>query len=71
MKTLLILIAFTATTQAQLSNLGGNGPDGVCYYNGTSWQCYPQSQSVPEPSNPFILSAIAGLALIMRRNRKM
>ena len=70
MKTLIILIALTVTTNAQnLFTLGSGGSDGVCWFNGTSWQCYPQP--VPEPGSPIVLSLIAGLALIMRRNRKM
>ena len=68
MKTILILILLTFTSHAQLSTLGGSGPNGVCHYNGTTWQCYPQV--VPEPKSPFVLLTIAGLALLYRRNRK-
>ena len=69
MKTILILIALTVTTHAQRPvPLGSGGPDGVCYFNGTSWQCYPQA--VPEPKSPFVLLTTAGMALLYRRNRK-
>jgi hypothetical protein len=67
MKTLLILIALTTTTQARLSFLG---PDGVCRFENGTLQCYPQQQSVPEPSSPLVMLVSAGLALIGRRHRK-
>jgi hypothetical protein len=70
MKTLLILIALTATTHAQLSFLGGGGPDGVCRIENGAWQCYPQQNSVPEPSSPLVMLITSGLALIGRRSRK-
>jgi hypothetical protein len=70
MKTLLILITLTATTQAQLSFLGGGGPDGVCRFENGTLQCYPQQQSVPEPSSPLVMLVAAGLALIGRRHRE-
>jgi hypothetical protein len=68
MKTLFILIALTATTQARLSFLG---PDGVCRFENGTLQCYPQPpQAVPEPSSPIVMLVSAGLALIGRRHRK-
>jgi hypothetical protein len=70
MKILILIIALTATSQAQLSFLGSNGPDGVCWIENGAWQCYPQQNSVPEPSSPLVMLVSAGLALIGRRNRK-
>jgi hypothetical protein len=70
MKTIILIIALTATSQAQLSFLGRNGPDGVCRLESGVWQCYPQQHSVPEPSSPLVMLVSAGLALIGRRNRK-
>jgi hypothetical protein len=71
MKTILLILAFTATSHAQLSFLGRNGPDGVCRLENGVLQCYPQPpQAVPEPSSPLVMLVSAGLALIGRRSRK-
>jgi len=69
MKTVLIILALTATTHAQWSFLG-SGPDGVCRIENGAWHCYPQQHSVPEPSSPLVMLVSAGLALIGRRRRK-
>jgi len=72
MKTLLIIIALTATSHARLSFLGRNGPDGVCRIENGALQCYPQQSptATPEPSSPLVMLVSAGLALIGRRSRK-
>ena len=70
MKSIILIIALTATSQAQPSFLGSNGPDGVCRIENGAWQCYPQQHSVPEPSSPLVMLVSAGLALIGRRSRK-
>jgi hypothetical protein len=70
MKSIILIIALTATSQAKLSFLGSNGPDGVCRLENGVWQCYPQQHSVPEPSSPIVLLTAAGTVLMMRRARK-
>lgn len=70
MKTILLILALTATTHAQRSFLG-SGPDGVCRLENGVLQCYPKPpQAVPEPSSPLVILVSAGLALIGRRSRK-
>jgi hypothetical protein len=70
MKTIILILALTASAHAQLSFLGRNGPDGVCRIENGAWQCYPQQHSVPEPSSPLVMLITTGLALIGRRSRK-
>lgn len=51
------------------SPLGSDGPGGVCYFNGSSWQCFPSS-STPEPGSPSLLVGLAAtLALLNQRRR--
>jgi len=71
MKTILLILALTATTHAQRSFLG-SGPDGVCRLENGVLQCYPQQSptATPEPSSPLVMLISAGLALIGRRSRK-
>jgi hypothetical protein len=69
MRTIIILIALASAAHAQLSFLGGNGPDGVCRLENGMWQCYPQQYSVPEPSSPIVLLTAAGAVLLMKRKR--
>lgn len=69
MKTLILIIALTATASAQerSSNLGIDGPGGYSWYDGRDWHHFPQA--VPEPSSPLVMLIAAGLALIGRRHR--
>ena len=57
MKTLLLLIALTASAHAQTSTFFGANPRDT-------------PQAVPEPSSPLVMLITAGLALIGRRHRK-
>lgn len=53
----------------RLNTLGSDGPGGVCVRNGNQWDCYGQHISVPEPTNPGVLLAAAGVAVMMKRKR--
>jgi hypothetical protein len=56
-KTLILIIALTASAHAQTSTFFGANPRDT-------------PQSVPEPSSPLVMLVSAGLALIGRRHRK-
>ena len=57
MKTLLLSILLTAAAQAQIPVFFGDNPRDV-------------PQSVPEPSSPIVMLALAGVALFSGRGRK-
>jgi len=83
MKTIILILALTATTRAG-DDERGNSRDktrgGYAYsretYSDTDtrdtddWTQYTRPHSVPEPSSPLTLLAAAAAALIGRRHRK-
>lgn len=73
MKTLLLSIFLTANASA-VFQLGSDGPGGFSVWHEDHWDWMgvhaDPPQSVPEPSSPIVMLAIAGIALLSRRTRK-
>lgn len=68
------LLTAPGASRASVSDLGGGGPGGFSVWHEDHWDPWgihvdPPS-SVPEPSNPGVLLAVAGVVLLTRRARK-
>jgi hypothetical protein len=72
MKTVILILALTATTQAAFQ-LGSDGPGGVSTWHGDHWDHdgihADQPQPVPEPSSPIVMMIASAVALVSRRHR--
>lgn len=70
---LLAFFAF-ATNASAVFQLGSDGPGGFSVWHVDHWDHngihVDPPQSVPEPSSPIVLLALAGVALLSRRARK-
>lgn len=69
-----LLLTAPGASRASVSDLGGGSPGGYSVWHVDHWDWMgvhadPPS-SVPEPSNPGVLLAVAGAALLARRARK-
>jgi len=76
MKTIILIIALTATSFAQdrFNPLGSDGPGGVSIWHIDHWDVngvhVDAPTAAPEPSSPLVMLAVAGIALIGKRSRK-
>jgi hypothetical protein len=72
MKTLLLIIALTATATASPEMI--DAPLGFSVWHEDHWDHdgihVDTPQAVPEPSSPLVMLVSAGLALLGRRHRK-
>ena len=69
---LLAALAALATNAQASFGLGSDGPLGFSYWHDDHWDHngvhIDPPQSVPEPASPVVMLALAGAALILRRN---
>ena len=72
MKTLLLILALTATATASPEMI--DAPLGFSVRHGDHWDWMgihvDEPQAVPEPSSPLVMLVSAGIALLGRRHRK-
>lgn len=68
---LLAALAALATNAHAVFTLGSDGPGGFSVWHNDHWDVngiHVDPVAAPEPSSPIVMLALAGAALIMRRN---